>query len=120
MTPEEEILRSKLENMQVLVSAPTQFKGRLSELLSQMRMQRNQWHHAVGNGYTLDKGKNLSDLPFEIIERKHFIFVKTVDSSEEMKTFLSMQQKAMAFVIETVNKDMKSLKIITEGMNHMV
>lgn len=57
MTPEEEILRSKLENMQVLVSAPTQFKGRLSELLSQMRMQRNQWHHAVGNGYTLDKGK---------------------------------------------------------------
>lgn len=59
MTPEEEILRSKLENMQVLVSAPTQFKGRLSELLSQMRMQRNQWHHAVGNGYTLDKGKAL-------------------------------------------------------------
>lgn len=60
MTPEEEILRSKLENMQVLVSAPTQFKGRLSELLSQMRMQRNQWHHAVGNGYTLDKGTCLN------------------------------------------------------------
>lgn len=56
MTPEEEILRSKLENMQVLVSVPTQFKGRLSELLSQMRMQRNQWNNAVGNGYTLDKG----------------------------------------------------------------
>ncbi|KAJ6635578.1 putative nucleoporin Nup54 [Pseudolycoriella hygida] len=97
MTPEEEILRSKLENMQVLVSAPTQFKGRLSELLSQMRMQRNQWHHAVGNGYTLDK-----------------------DSSEEMKTFLTMEQKAIAFVMETVNKDLKSLKIITEGMNQMV
>lgn len=75
MTPEEEILRSKLENMQVLVSAPTQFKGRLSELLSQMRMQRNQWHHAVGNGYTLDKGNNtfLSDLPFEYIEKINFI-----------------------------------------------
>ncbi len=42
------------------------------------------------------------------------------DSSEEMKTFLTMQQKAMAFVIETVNKDMKSFKIITEGMNQMV
>lgn len=26
MSPEEEILRSKLENMQALVSAPTQFK----------------------------------------------------------------------------------------------
>lgn len=69
MTPEEEILRSKLENMQVLVSAPTQFKGRLSELLSQMRMQRNQWHHAVGNGYTLDKGKCLLILMLKYFDK---------------------------------------------------
>lgn len=117
MTPEEEILRSKLENMQVLVSAPTQFKGRLSELLSQMRMQRNQWHHAVGNGYTLDKGNVSFDEKTKIFK---FSLPSSSDSSEEMKTFLTMQQKAMAFVIETVNKDMKSLKIITEGMNQMV
>lgn len=56
MTPEEEILRSKLENMQALVSAPTQFKGRLSELLSQMRMQKNQWNNTNINEYTLDTG----------------------------------------------------------------
>lgn len=43
--------------MQALVSAPNQFKGRLSELLSQMRMQRYQWNNAHATEYTLDKGK---------------------------------------------------------------
>ncbi|CAD7078421.1 unnamed protein product [Hermetia illucens] len=96
LSPEEEVLRSKLENMQALVSAPTQFKGRLSELLSQMRMQRNQWATTAANEYTLDK-----------------------DSSEEMKSFLTMQQQAMELLIQTVNKDMKALKIISEGMTQL-
>lgn len=56
LSPEEEVIRTKLENMQALVSAPTQFKGRLSELLSQMRMQRNQWGTSGTNEYSLDKG----------------------------------------------------------------
>lgn len=37
-----------------------------------------------------------------------------------MKTFLTMQQKAMAFLIETVNKDVKALNIISEGMGQFV
>ena len=95
LSPEEEMLRSKLENMQALVSAPTQFKGRLSELLSQMRMQQNQWANAAngGNEYALDR-----------------------DASEEMMTFLSMQQRAMQALIETVNEDMKALSVISTGM----
>uniref|UniRef100_A0A6B2EEZ4 Putative nuclear pore complex p54 component sc nup57 n=1 Tax=Phlebotomus kandelakii TaxID=1109342 RepID=A0A6B2EEZ4_9DIPT len=98
MSPEEEILRSKLENMQALVSAPTQFKGRLSELLSQMRMQRDQWSHSGGsNEYKLDK-----------------------DSTDEMQTFLAMQQKAMALLIETMNKDIRALKIISDGTNQLM
>lgn len=98
LSPEEETLRSKLENMQALVSAPTQFKGRLSELLSQMRMQRNQWSGSGGgNEYALDR-----------------------DSSEEMMTFLSMQQRAMQLLIETVNSDMKALKVISDGMAQIV
>ncbi|XP_055611331.1 probable nucleoporin Nup54 isoform X2 [Uranotaenia lowii] len=98
LSPEEEIIRSKLENMHALVSTPTQFKGKLSELLSQMRMQRNQWAHTGGvNEYTLDK-----------------------ESSEEMKNFLTMQQKAMSFLVETVNKDLKDLKIISDGMSRLI
>ncbi|XP_062540539.1 probable nucleoporin Nup54 isoform X2 [Armigeres subalbatus] len=98
LLPEEELIRSKLENMHALVSTPTQFKGKLSELLSQMRMQRNQWAHSGGvNDYTLDK-----------------------ESSEEMKSFLTMQQKAMAFLVETVNKDLKDLKVISDGMSRLI
>ena len=35
--PEEEKLRIQLEALQAEMSAPTQFKGRLNELLSQVR-----------------------------------------------------------------------------------
>lgn len=97
LSPEEEILRSKLENMQALISAPTQYKGRLNELLSQMRMQRNQWNLTNINDYALDP-----------------------DSTEEMKTFLSMQQKAMSFLIETANRDMETLKDIHTKMSEIV
>lgn len=98
LSSEEEAIRTKLENMHTIVSAPTQFKGRLNELLSQVRMQRNQWRSAgIANEYTLDK-----------------------DSAEEMKNFLTMQQKAMALLIETVNKDLKDLKTIQDGMSKMI
>lgn len=62
-----------------------------------MRMQRNQWNTSNVAEYTLDK-----------------------DATDEMKSFLSMQQKAMSFLIETVNKDMKSLRIISDGIKEIV
>lgn len=56
LSPDEERLRSKLENMQALLQAPTQYKGLLSELLSQMRMQRNQWNLTNSVDYALEPG----------------------------------------------------------------
>lgn len=96
LTSDEEIIKTKLENMHALVSAPTQFKGKLNELLAQMRMQRSQWTAVGTNEYTLDK-----------------------ESSDEMKNFLSMHQKAMEVLIETINKDTKDLKIIIEGISRI-
>lgn len=93
LTPDEEVIKTKLENMHALVSAPTQFKGKLSELLSQMRMQRSQWSAGGQNEYSLDK-----------------------ESSDEMNNFLTMQQRAVELLIETVNKDLKDLKTISDGM----
>jgi len=94
LSPEEEAIKTKLENMHALVSAPTQFKGKLSELLSQMRMQHSQWSSSYGvNEYSLDK-----------------------ECADEMKNFLTMQQKAVELLIETVNKDLKDLRIISDGM----
>ncbi|KAH8347697.1 hypothetical protein KR084_000254 [Drosophila pseudotakahashii] len=93
LTPEEEAMRTKLQNMQAVVSAPTQFKGRLSELLSQMRMQRNQFAVNGGAEYAIDK-----------------------EAEDEMKTFLTMQQRAMEVLSETVNKDLKALDVIIKGL----
>jgi nuclear pore complex protein Nup54 len=56
-------------------------------------MQRSQWSSGAINEYTLDK-----------------------DSADEMKSFLTMQQKAMELLIETVSKDIKDCKVISEGM----
>lgn len=47
--------------MQALVTAPTQYKGLLSELLSQMRMQRNQWNLANPVDYALEPGSITSN-----------------------------------------------------------
>jgi nuclear pore complex protein Nup54 len=96
LTPDEEVIKTKLENMHALVSAPTQFKGKLSELLSQMRMQRSQWASGGTSEYSLDK-----------------------ESADEMKNFLTMQQKAMELLIEIVNKDLKDLKVINDGMTQI-
>lgn len=97
LSPEEEMLRSKLENMQALISAPTQFKGRLSELLSQMRMQRNQWNLNNTVEYALNPA-----------------------AAEEMKSFLSMQQNSMQLLIETANQDLNTLKNIHEKISEFV
>jgi nuclear pore complex protein Nup54 len=96
LTPEEETIKTVLENMHALVSAPTQFKGKLNELLAQMRMQRSQWSACGTSEYTLDK-----------------------ESSDEMKSFLTMQQKAMELLIETINGDLKDLKTIGDGMGRL-
>lgn len=41
LQPEEEALTNKFEAMHSQISAPTQFKGRISEMLSQLRMRRH-------------------------------------------------------------------------------
>lgn len=93
LTPEEEAMRTKLQNMQAVVSAPTQFKGRLSELLSQMRMQQNQFAGNGGAEYAIGK-----------------------EAEDEWNHFLSMQQSAMEVLNETVKKDLKALDLIIKGL----
>lgn len=41
LQPEEEVLTRRFEAMHSQVSAPTQFKGRISEMLSQLRMRNH-------------------------------------------------------------------------------
>lgn len=53
LQPEEEVLTRRFEAMHSQISAPTQYKGRISEMLSQLRMRR---HIDIQNQerYTMD------------------------------------------------------------------
>ena len=50
---EEEKIAGKLERLQTQLSAPTQFKGRISELLSQLRLH-SQSTSAPSEKYVVD------------------------------------------------------------------
>jgi len=97
LQPEEEALRSQLEALQNQLNAPAQFKGQLSELLSQMRMQRQEAAHREVERYTMDPA-----------------------IQDDIKQFLVMEQNGMAHLIETIQNDMASLKIIKEGMTRLL
>ncbi|KAJ8680828.1 hypothetical protein QAD02_016615 [Eretmocerus hayati] len=96
LQPEEEILTNRFEAMHSQISAPTQFKGRISEMLSQLRMRR---HTDTQNQerYTMD--------PI---------------AQDDIKQYLNMEQQGMGQLISTVNADLESLKVIKDGMSELV
>jgi len=90
ISTEEEAFRSKLEKIERELQMPTQFKGRLNELLSLVRMQEDvvQVNH-----------ENLDE-----------------ESLETISKFLQQQQKGIQTLSQVVAKDMKDLAIIMEGL----
>lgn len=96
LQPEEEVLTRRFEAMHSQISAPTQYKGRISEMLSQLRMRR---HIDIQNQerYTMD--------PI---------------AQDDIKAYLSMEQQGMAQLIATINSDLESLKIIKDGMSDLL
>ncbi|CAG2058383.1 unnamed protein product [Timema podura] len=94
LTPEEEALRSKLETLYSKINAPTQFKGRLSELLSQIRMVKQEVAQKEVEKYTMDE---------------------TVQDE-----YLAMEQNGMAQLINIIQADMADLTTIKNGMMRML
>ncbi|XP_015122055.1 nuclear pore complex protein Nup54 [Diachasma alloeum] len=92
LQPEEEILTNRLETMHSQISAPTQFKGRISEMLSHLRMRKHVDMQSQER-YSMDP----------IVQ-------------DDIKAYLSLQQQGMAQLIDTINTDMESLKVIKDGM----
>nr|CAD7432914.1 unnamed protein product [Timema monikensis] len=97
LTPEEEALRSKLETLYSKINAPTQFKGRLSELLSQIRMVKQEVAQKEVEKYTMDE---------------------TVQ--DEVRQYLAMEQNGMAQLINIIQADMADLTTIKNGMMRML
>ncbi|GFY60525.1 nucleoporin p54 [Trichonephila inaurata madagascariensis] len=91
---DEEQLRIKFEAIQAELSAPTQFKGHLKELTSQIRMQNYQTSVFEGERYCMDEV-----------------------AKEEIKEQLLSQQEGISLLISIIKEDMADLKTIEEIIN---
>ena len=88
--PEEEKLRVKLETLNSEISAPTQFKGRLNEILSNVRLQ------AQSSTLSGSFATNPVD----------------VETQENIKNVLRQQQNGLQALINMVQEDLTHLEII--------
>ncbi|XP_075987086.1 putative nucleoporin Nup54 [Anticarsia gemmatalis] len=97
LSPEEEAARARLHEMTSQLAAPPLYNGRLNELLCAVRLQRSASAGAPHERYHLDPG-----------------------AQEDVKQFLSLQQKGMAHLLDTARKDLDALNTIAEGMARLV
>ncbi len=91
---EEEKLRIQLEALQSQLSAPTQFKGRLNELLSQVRLQSQVNGLGSGSETHLDQ------------------FAK-----EDVKLLLKQQHEGIQSLVATMKQDLNALELMNEKLS---
>ena len=91
---EEEKLRIQLEALQSTISAPTQFKGRLNELLSQVRLQ------SQSNVSSSDQASGMD--PFAL---------------DDIKLLLKQQQDGIQSLMSTMKQDLNALETMNEKLS---
>jgi len=97
LEPEEEMLRTRLDVMYGQLNVPTQFKGKVNELLSCTKVQSTFDLNGRQENYTVDP-----------------------KAQEDIKQFLTMEQNGISHLVNIVNQDLKDLKIISEGMSEVL
>ncbi|XP_072352412.1 nucleoporin p54 isoform X2 [Scyliorhinus torazame] len=94
---EEEQLRVQLDTIQSELNAPTQFKGRLNELMSQIRMQNHVGAVRSEERYSVDG-----------------------DLLGEIKQHLKLQHEGLSHLISVLKEDLEDVKLIEQGLNESV
>ncbi|XP_042567481.1 nuclear pore complex protein Nup54-like, partial [Cyprinus carpio] len=94
---DEEHLRVQLETIQSELNAPTQFKGRLNELMSQIRMQNHFGAVHSEERYRVD-----------------------ADLLREIKQHLKHQQQGLCHLISVIKDDLDDIKTIEDGLHDSV
>ncbi|XP_076140714.1 nucleoporin p54 isoform X1 [Alosa pseudoharengus] len=94
---DEEHLRVQLDTIQSELNAPTQFKGRLNELMSQIRMQNHFGAVRSEERYSVD-----------------------ADLLREIKQHLKQQQEGLSHLIGVIKDDMEDIKLIEHGLHDSV
>ncbi|KAL4706867.1 hypothetical protein ACJJTC_010101 [Scirpophaga incertulas] len=97
LAQEEETTRARLQELSSQLAAPPLYNGRLNELLCAVRLQRSASAGASHERYHLDPG-----------------------AQEDVKQFLTLQQRGMAHLLDTARKDLAALNTIAEGMSRLV
>jgi len=92
---QEEQLRSQLEGLAGELATPTQFKGRLNELLSQVRLQSQTNVLAGGEKYTLDQY-----------------------AVQDIKSVLKDQQEGIQALVQCVKEDLKDLDTMASALGN--
>jgi len=90
---EEETLKVQLEQLQGELNHPTQFKGRLNEVMSQMRMQMQLASGRPEQSYNMDTQTQL-----------------------EIKQILKQQQEGLQHLINIIKEDATDLQLIEQGI----
>jgi len=93
ITQQEEVIRGQLENLQAELATPTQFKGRLNELLSQVRLQSQTAVLSGGEKYSVDQ------------------FALT-----DIRNVLKDQQEGIQALVACVREDLADLATMAEGL----
>ncbi|KAF7218135.1 nucleoporin p54 isoform X3 [Nothobranchius furzeri] len=91
---DEEHLRVQLDTIQSELNAPTQFKGRLNELMSQIRMQNHFGAVRSEERYSVDAGL-----------------------LREIKQHLKQQQDGLSHLISVIKEDLEDIKLIEHGLS---
>ncbi|XP_029940173.1 nucleoporin p54 isoform X1 [Salarias fasciatus] len=94
---DEEHLRVQLDTIQSELNAPTQFKGRLNELMSQIRMQNHFGAVRSEERYSVD-----------------------ADLLREIKQHLKQQQDGLSHLISVIKDDLEDIKLIEHGLSDSV
>ncbi|XP_053887175.1 nucleoporin p54 isoform X1 [Malaclemys terrapin pileata] len=94
---DEEQLRVQLDTIQCELNAPTQFKGRLNELMSQIRMQNHFGAVRAEERYYID-----------------------ADLLQEIKQHLKQQQEGLSHLISIIKDDLEDIKLIEHGLNESI
>ncbi|XP_031716091.1 nucleoporin p54 isoform X2 [Anarrhichthys ocellatus] len=91
---DEEHLRVQLDTIHSELNAPTQFKGRLNELMSQIRMQNHFGAVRSEERYSVD-----------------------ADILREIKQHLKQQQDGLSHLISVIKDDLEDIKLIEHGLS---
>ncbi|XP_061148450.1 nucleoporin p54 isoform X2 [Syngnathus typhle] len=91
---DEDHLRLQLDTIQSELNAPTQFKGRLNELMSQIRMQNHSGAVRSEERYNVD-----------------------ADLLREIRQHLKQQQDGLSHLISVIKDDLEDITLIEHGLS---